>query len=97
MYVFHMPLHVFFGVAILHRLVGPHPTHAEAFAYITASVVVSFVAAALSYHLFERHFLRLKEKLLPVRRLSTAVLPGGLSPLELTRSGAPEQPQMPFE
>jgi peptidoglycan/LPS O-acetylase OafA/YrhL len=79
MYVFHMPLHVFFGVAVLHRLVGPHPTHAEAFAYITVSVAVSFMAAALSYHLFERHFLRLKEKLLPVRRLSSAVSPGGVS------------------
>jgi len=27
--------------------------------------VVNFIAAALSYHLFERHFLRLKEKLMP--------------------------------
>jgi peptidoglycan/LPS O-acetylase OafA/YrhL len=65
MYVFHMPLHVFFGGALLHSLAGPHPTHVAAFTYITASIVVNFIAAALSYHLFERHFLRLKEKFMP--------------------------------
>ena len=65
MYVFHMPLHVFFGVALLHAIVGAHPSHAAAFIYITSSIVASFALAALSYHLFERHFLRLKERLMP--------------------------------
>jgi peptidoglycan/LPS O-acetylase OafA/YrhL len=65
MYVFHMPLHVFFGGALLHRLVGPHPTHSQIFAYMVASIAVNFIAAAISYHLFERHFLQLKRKLMP--------------------------------
>lgn len=67
MYVFHLPLHVFFGGPLLQRVVGSHPTHAQAFVYILASMVVDFLAAAASYHLFERHFLRLKEKLMPRR------------------------------
>jgi peptidoglycan/LPS O-acetylase OafA/YrhL len=79
MYVFHMPLHVFFGVALLHHLVGLHPTHAAAFAYITAVVLVSFGIAALSYYYFERHFLKLKEKLLPRGTLA----------LRLSLDGAP--------
>jgi peptidoglycan/LPS O-acetylase OafA/YrhL len=70
MYVFHLPLHVFFGFPLLRRVVGAHPTHAQAFLYIMASIVVNFIAAAASYHLFERHFLRLKEKLMPRRAAS---------------------------
>lgn len=70
MYVFHLPLHVFFGGPVLHRMVGPHPTHAQAFVYIIASMGVNFMAAAASYYLFERHFLRLKEKLMPRRAAS---------------------------
>jgi peptidoglycan/LPS O-acetylase OafA/YrhL len=71
MYVFHMPLHVFFGGALLHRLAGPNPTHAQAFVYITASIAANFMAAAASYQLFERHFLQLKEKLMPRQTAAT--------------------------
>jgi peptidoglycan/LPS O-acetylase OafA/YrhL len=64
MYVFHLPLHVFFGAEIMHRI-APHPTAAQALAYTTVMMGVAFVVAALSYELFERQFLKLKRKMMP--------------------------------
>jgi peptidoglycan/LPS O-acetylase OafA/YrhL len=64
MYMFHLPLHMFFGNLLLHRLVGKVTT-GVGLIYSLAVVVGSFVAAAASYELFERHFLRLKGNLMP--------------------------------
>jgi peptidoglycan/LPS O-acetylase OafA/YrhL len=64
MYVLHLPLHVFFTGPLFHRL-APHPTAAESFAYAAIMTGVSFALAALSYELFERRFLKLKNKLTP--------------------------------
>jgi peptidoglycan/LPS O-acetylase OafA/YrhL len=66
MYVFHLPLHMFFGNALLHRLAVPVTTGAGV-VYTFAIIAVSFIAAALSYELYERHFLRLKGYLMPRR------------------------------
>lgn len=68
MYVFHLPLHMFFGNVLLHRLV-PKVTTGVGLIYSLAIIVVSFVVAAASYELFERHFLKLKGTLMP-RRMS---------------------------
>jgi len=62
MYVFHLPLHVFVGLPLLHRLM-PQITPAAAIVYAAAMTIASFAVAALSYELFERHFLRLKSRL----------------------------------
>lgn len=61
MYVFHLPLMVFFGAPAVHRLVA-EVTPAVSFAYAFTMILLSFVLAALSYELFERHFLRLKSR-----------------------------------
>jgi peptidoglycan/LPS O-acetylase OafA/YrhL len=64
MYVFHLPLHVYFGSRLLHGL-ADHVTTEVALVYTFAIIVTSFVAAALSYELYERHFLSLKRLLMP--------------------------------
>ena len=64
MYVFHLPLHVYFGSRLLHGLAG-HVTTGVALVYTGAIVAVSFCAAAASYELYERHFLSLKGLLMP--------------------------------
>ena len=64
MYVFHLPLHTFFGIALLRSLVGV-VTPTEALVYIVVVTAVSFGIAALSYELFEKRFLRLKLRLMP--------------------------------
>jgi peptidoglycan/LPS O-acetylase OafA/YrhL len=64
MYVFHLPLHVFFGVGIMHRI-APNPTAAQALIYTTVMMAIAFIVAALSYELFERQFLKLKRKMMP--------------------------------
>jgi peptidoglycan/LPS O-acetylase OafA/YrhL len=62
MYVFHLPLHVFVGLPLLQRL-APQISPTVAFAYSAIMLLASFALAALSYELFERHFLRLKKRL----------------------------------
>src|SRR5580698_4874390 len=64
MYVFHLPLHVFFGAGLMHRI-APNPTAAQALAYTTVMMGITFVLAALSYELFERQFLKLKRRMMP--------------------------------
>jgi peptidoglycan/LPS O-acetylase OafA/YrhL len=59
MYVLHMPLHVFFGMPILHRIVAD-VTPAAALTYTATMTLVTFAAAAVSYELFERRFLQMK-------------------------------------
>jgi peptidoglycan/LPS O-acetylase OafA/YrhL len=61
MYVLHLPLHVFFGAALLHRFAA-QPAPALSLAYTAAMTVASFILAAGSYELFERRFLRMKRQ-----------------------------------
>jgi peptidoglycan/LPS O-acetylase OafA/YrhL len=61
MYVFHLPLHVYFTHTLLH---GP-PTAPVAIAYSALVVVLSFLLAAASYELYERRFLNLKARVMP--------------------------------
>jgi peptidoglycan/LPS O-acetylase OafA/YrhL len=67
MYVYHLPLHTLFGIALLHRFSGD-VTPTETLIYIVVMTVVSFVIAALSYELFEKRFLKLKFRLMPKPR-----------------------------
>ncbi len=64
MYVLHAPLHVYVGVPLLAR-VTHEPGVAAALLYTAAASIVTFAAAAVSYHLFERRFLALKDRLAP--------------------------------
>lgn len=64
MYVFHLPLHVLFGTALLH-LFASDLTPTVALLYTVGMTALSFLVAALSYELFERHFLKLKRRLMP--------------------------------
>jgi peptidoglycan/LPS O-acetylase OafA/YrhL len=81
MYVFHMPLHVFWGLALLHRVTAGHVTPTDALVYILVMTVVTFCLAALSYELFERRFLRLKLHLMPKPAASPASSDCGVGPL----------------
>lgn len=71
MYVFHLPLHVFVGLPLLERLF-PTISVAVALLHAVAISVVSIAAAALSYELFERHFLHLKDRIAYKSATSTA-------------------------
>ena len=64
MYVFHLPLHVFFGVPLLNRF-APHMSHRLALTYTAAVTLVTFLLAALSFELFESRFLKMKRWLVP--------------------------------
>jgi peptidoglycan/LPS O-acetylase OafA/YrhL len=63
MYVFHLPLHVYCTNRLLHRL-GVPITAPVAVAYSVVMVLLSFLLAAASYELYERHF-HLKARLMP--------------------------------
>jgi peptidoglycan/LPS O-acetylase OafA/YrhL len=63
MYVFHKPLHDWIGVPLLKSqglryINSPYLT----LAYMLIMATICFVMAVLSYHLFERHFLKLKNR-----------------------------------
>jgi len=64
MYVFHAPLHIVVGLPLLERM---HWKQGSAFglAYMVGATLVTFALAAVSYHLFERRFLTLKQRLAP--------------------------------
>lgn len=64
MYVFHLPLHVFFGLPLLLRF-APKQSSSIALSYTVAILITSFILAALSYELFERPFLNLKRYFVP--------------------------------
>ena len=68
MYVFHLPLHVFFGAPLLYRLV-PKLTPKVILGYTAAMTLATFLLAALSFELFERRFLRLKRQLTAERSM----------------------------
>lgn len=63
MYVLHVPLHMIVGLPLLARwgLAHPYPT-AVAVAYVGVGTLVSYALAVTSYHAFEIHFLRLKDR-----------------------------------
>ncbi|MEP7041530.1 MAG: acyltransferase [Dokdonella sp.] len=65
MYVFYAPLHLFVGLPLMARL-GRAPTFIEAIAYEVVAIAVTFVIAAISYHVYELRFLALKARLAPM-------------------------------
>lgn len=66
MYVLHKPIHDFIGKPMLQRLgLNALGSAWVNVAYVAAGAVVTFAAGWLSYHVFERHFLALKDRLAP--------------------------------
>lgn len=65
MYVFYAPLHLFIGLPLLATLLAA-PTLSEALAYEVMAIAVTFALGALSWHVYERHFLALKARLAPL-------------------------------
>jgi peptidoglycan/LPS O-acetylase OafA/YrhL len=64
MYVIHLPLHLYVGLPLLRR-VAPDVGTVPALGYLVMESAATFAAAAISYHLFERRFLALKDRLAP--------------------------------
>ena len=64
-YVFHKPLHDLVGVPMLVRWTGqPHTADpGTALLYFAVATAVTFGVGWLSWHLFERHFMALKDRL----------------------------------
>jgi peptidoglycan/LPS O-acetylase OafA/YrhL len=60
MYIFHVPIRAIAG-AHLRNSIGA----AGALAYLVGATLVTYLAALLSYHAFEKHFLALKRHFLP--------------------------------
>jgi peptidoglycan/LPS O-acetylase OafA/YrhL len=65
MYVFHGLLHKLIGEPWLHIHYGPIPSVAVACAYSCAILAVSYILGFVSYHAFEKHFLRMKRWFVP--------------------------------
>ena len=66
MYVFHKPVHDFLGKPALVILGWDNARSAcDSAAYVLLASAVVFVLAFFSYHLFEKHFLRMKRRLAP--------------------------------
>ncbi len=75
MYVLHAPLYKLFGDKWLARLMGPGPYSVPVcLAYASFVLLASYALAVGSYHLLERPFLQLKDRLAP-RPNSTQPLP----------------------
>jgi peptidoglycan/LPS O-acetylase OafA/YrhL len=67
-YVLHKPLHDFVGKGLAVRLhLDVTRAASDALVYVAAGLLVSFAAAYVSYHAFERHFLALKRRFEPRR------------------------------
>jgi peptidoglycan/LPS O-acetylase OafA/YrhL len=65
MYVFHGLLHKLIGEPWLHRHYGPVPAVTVALLYSLSILAVSYVLGLVSYHAFEKHFLRMKRWFVP--------------------------------
>ncbi len=66
MYVLSVPLHFLVVKSVLSAL-GLEPANSAVvgFTYIVVGTALSFLAAALSFHLLEVHFLKLKDRFAP--------------------------------
>jgi peptidoglycan/LPS O-acetylase OafA/YrhL len=73
MYVFHLPLHMFVGLPLLHRW-APQESTAVAVAYLVAMTLLTFGLSALSYRYFERPFLSMKRRFVPDRPAPAALV-----------------------
>jgi len=66
MYVLSVPLHFLVGKPVLSALgLEPGTSVVVGLAYIVVGTALSFLAAAASFHLFEVHFLNLKDRFAP--------------------------------
>ena len=61
MYMLHLPLHVFVGMPILHRVVA-EVTPGVALTYAALMTLATFAVGAVSYELLERRFLQMKRR-----------------------------------
>jgi peptidoglycan/LPS O-acetylase OafA/YrhL len=69
MYVFHLPLSVFFGIPLLHWITL-RSSPAVGVTYVLVMTLLTFILAAVSYELFESPFLRMKRRLMPTKASS---------------------------
>ena len=61
MYIFHTPLHLLVGLPVLARLTAGRPVGMMVgIVYFAIATLVTFLAALLSFHVLEKHFLKLK-------------------------------------
>ncbi|WP_394827907.1 acyltransferase family protein [Pendulispora albinea] len=65
MYVFHTPLHRLVGLPLLARITAGAIGPVLGLAYFTAATVATYVAAFLSFHFLEKHFLQMKRAFEP--------------------------------
>jgi peptidoglycan/LPS O-acetylase OafA/YrhL len=70
MYVFHLPLELALGSRLEHLL--DFTGSARPLLFSTTLIVISYCAGWASYHLIEKHFLRLKSRVVPRSVLQTA-------------------------
>jgi peptidoglycan/LPS O-acetylase OafA/YrhL len=64
-YVFHQLIHQRLGEPWMLARFGGHPPAHAVYLYSATIGVISFGAAFLSYHLLEKHFLALRNRLAP--------------------------------
>jgi len=63
LYVLHVPLYRVVGIPLRNWFGGqPHPSFSVSVLYFVIMTALTFACAVLSYHLYEKHFLRLKDR-----------------------------------
>jgi peptidoglycan/LPS O-acetylase OafA/YrhL len=66
MYVFHKPIHDFIGKPLLARLqIDPSQSMMADVGYVACGTLLTLLVSIVSYHLFEKHFLRLRHRFAP--------------------------------